>query len=225
MIARRSLVNLLNAHVIVCRWSRIDARIPCATTPHRPTLRPDRWRTAPRRECRAGSVAEFEFQNNDVGLLLGESREQGARRLRPLFSVVVTMPKSEKIIVSEAPASSIASTSRRSDTPVALHAATWKPQMPQPAHDGAGGGRLARIHAGARECDHGNARVSICGSSQEHLAARPRRYTDAFAEVQEAQDGAEYLAVERRTDVRIRGVADAEHAANIQDLDRVARLQ
>ncbi len=46
----------------------------------------------------------------------------------PLAAVVVTMPKSEKIIVSVAPASSIAKMSRRSDTPVALQAATFRPR-------------------------------------------------------------------------------------------------
>jgi hypothetical protein len=42
----------------------------------------------------------------------------------PHFAVVVTMPRSVKIIVRRAPASSNARMSRRSETPVALKAST-----------------------------------------------------------------------------------------------------
>ena len=58
-------------------------------------------------------------------------------RAGPFSAVVVTMPRSEKIIVSDAPASSIVRMSRRSETPVALHAATCKPRcrkLPTIAH-------------------------------------------------------------------------------------------
>ena len=49
-------------------------------------------------------------------------------RAGPLSDVVVTMPRSEKIMVSLAPASSIANMSLRSDTPVALQAETLCPR-------------------------------------------------------------------------------------------------
>jgi hypothetical protein len=96
------------------------------------------------------------------------------------------MPKSEKIIDVLAPASSIASTSRLRDTPVALHAATSKPKW--------------------------RSRPTIAQA-------------DAFAEVGKAQHGAEHLAVERRANVGVGRIADAEYAAYIQKLDRVARLE
>ena len=46
----------------------------------------------------------------------------------PVFAVVVTTPRSVKIMLRRAPASSIARMSRRSDTPVALNACTFKPR-------------------------------------------------------------------------------------------------
>ena len=62
------------------------------------------------------------------GFLLASSVSSARVSCGPLAAVVVTMPKSEKIADSLAPASSIARTSRRSETPVALHAATFQPR-------------------------------------------------------------------------------------------------
>src|SRR5688572_10288604 len=45
----------------------------------------------------------------------------------PVFAVVVTTPRSEKIMLLRAPASSIARMSRRKETPVALNACTFRP--------------------------------------------------------------------------------------------------
>ncbi len=46
----------------------------------------------------------------------------------PEAEVVVTMPRSVKIMLRRAPESSIARTSRRRDTPVALNACTARPR-------------------------------------------------------------------------------------------------
>ena len=49
-------------------------------------------------------------------------------RAGPHFSVVVTIPRSVKIMVRRAPESSKARISRRSETPVALKASTTRPR-------------------------------------------------------------------------------------------------
>ena len=60
--------------------------------------------------------------------LVAQRRLSSARvRAGPLSGVVVTTPKSVKIEVAKAPESSMARMSRRSETPVALKAATRRP--------------------------------------------------------------------------------------------------
>ena len=68
-------------------------------------------------------------------------------------AVVVTTPRSVKIMLRRAPASSIARMSRRSETPVALKRVDDEAAVAHRLHEGAGGGGLARVHAGADEGD------------------------------------------------------------------------
>ena len=55
--------------------------------------------------------------------------------------------------------------------------------------------------------------------------ARSGWHTDALAEIGKMQHRAEHLAVEGRTDVRVGGVTNTQDAADVQQLDRVARLK
>ena len=88
-----------------------------------------------------------------------------------------------------------------------------------------GGRGLAGLHAGTRERHHGHAAHVERGLVVEPLVAGSRRHADALAEIREGEHGAEHLAIERLALVRRRGIADAEHAADVQHLNHVPRLQ
>src|SRR5690606_6572641 len=95
--------------------------------------------------------------------------------------------------------------------------------VPEAAHDGAGRRGLAGVHARAGERDHRHAvqRDRPVGAVRP-LLTDPRRHADALAEVWELEHDAEHPAVERLAVRRVDRVADAEHAAEIQELDDVA---
>src|SRR5882757_404143 len=124
----------------------------------------------------------------------------------PHFAVVVTIPRSVKIMVRRAPESSNAKMSRRSDTPVALKASTMSPRWRMRA-------MMAEAAAVVRA-------VVIPG-----LVSRPGGHADALAEIGEGQYRPQHFAVERLTLVGRRGVADAEDAADIQHLNHVAGFE
>ena len=52
-----------------------------------------------------------------------------------------------------------------------------------------------------------------------------RRDTNALAQVRKVQHRAQYLAVERWTNIRVRRVTNPEHATDIQELYRVTGIQ
>ena len=90
--------------------------------------------------------------------------------------------------------------------------------------DGRGCGGLARFHAGASQSDDGHAmRVERCIEIQLPIAGASR-YADALAQIGEVQHHTKHAAVEGLALVRVGGVANTEHAADIQHLDHIARL-
>ena len=97
--------------------------------------------------------------------------------------------------------------------------------VPQAADNSAGGGRLSRIHAGTGEGYHRDALRVQRSIRVERLRAGARRHADALAEIGEVQYRAQDLAVEWRPDVRIRRIANAEYASDIENLDRVADVE
>ena len=97
--------------------------------------------------------------------------------------------------------------------------------MTEAAHDGARGRRLARVHAGARDRDHGDA-VSLEREVEAQRFRRDaRRHADALAEIWEIEHAAQHLAVERLAVRRIDRIANADHAAEIQELHDVPRRE
>ena len=94
--------------------------------------------------------------------------------------------------------------------------------MPQPADHRAGSRRLAAVHAGSGEGDDRNAGGVEDRVVLERRFADARRHTDTLTQVGEVQDRTEHFAVERRTDVRVRRVAQAHHATDVEELDSVA---
>ena len=101
------------------------------------------------------TVAQFE--HDDVRLAGAISVSMVRVSAGPHFAVVVTIPRSVKIMVRRAPESSNARMSRRRDTPVALKASTIESAMAHARDDGGGRGGLARLHAGAGERHHRHA--------------------------------------------------------------------
>ena len=95
------------------------------------------------------------------------------------------MPKSVKMSVLRAPASSKARMSRRRETPVALNASTVEAAMPHARDDGRRGRGLAGFHAGARQCDHRHALRVELGLRIELAIADAGRHADALAEIGE----------------------------------------
>jgi hypothetical protein len=96
--------------------------------------------------------------------------------------------------------------------------------VPHAAHDRARGRGLAGLHAGARKRDDRHAaRVELCGLL-EPAVADAGRHADALAEVRELQHAPDHATVERLALFRVRGVADADHAADVQHLRDVTGL-
>jgi len=96
--------------------------------------------------------------------------------------------------------------------------------MAHAAHDRAGCGGLACFHAGARQCHHRHPVRVERRRIVELAVPDPRRYADALTEERELQHAAEHAAVERRALVGVHRVAHAEHAADVEQLQDVARL-
>ena len=132
--------------------------------------------------------------------------------------VVETTPRSVKIAVVRAPASSMASTSRRRETPVVLRPSTVSPEWLRLAHQRAGRGRLAAVHARADQC-HDRHALGVQESREvQRLAADPRRHADPLAQVGEVEHRPQHLALERRPQVRVHRVADAHHSAHVEQV-------
>lgn len=115
--------------------------------------------------------------------------------------------------------------SRRSDTPVALRPSTRRPWWANSRTSAQAAAVLPTVHAAA---DHGDDRNSLEVEERlfgQRLAADPRRTPDAFAEHRKGEHRAEHFALERLAEVGIDRVADAEHAAEIEQVDDVARGQ
>ena len=141
------------------------------------------------------------------------------------FDVVAQMPKSENIATCRAPESSIARMSRRSATPVDLNASTMRPLCRKRltiAHAAAVLPEFMQVPAiatiGTPCVSSGTSRLS---GSVETRAGTPTR----CAEIREVEHAAEHAAVERLAVRRIDRVADADHAAEVQQLHDVAGLQ
>src|SRR6185437_2668391 len=92
------------------------------------------------------------------------------------------------------------------------------------ADDGARRGCLARLHAGARQRHDRNPPGLELRFEVEPAQADPRGHADALAEIREVQGHTEHTTVEWLALVRIDGVADPEHAADVEHLDDIARL-
>ncbi len=91
----------------------------------------------------------------------------------PHSPVVVTTPRSVKIMVRLAPESSNARMSRRRETPVALKASTMSPRWRMRATMAAAAASLSRLHAIAGERDHRDA---------AHVERRPAGSSGAVAD-------------------------------------------
>jgi hypothetical protein len=78
-----------------------------------------------------------------------------------------------------------------------------KAKVPQPANDGAGSGRFARVHACPCHGDNRHAVGFDTGVGIKCAGASARGYANSLAEIRKAQNRAEYLAVKWRTDVGI----------------------
>ena len=140
-----------------------------------------------------------------------------------LTGVVETTPTSVKIAVRRAPASSIARMSRRRETPVVLRPSTASPAWVSSRTSAQAAAVLPAFMHEPTMATTGTPRgVERRGEVERHLADL-RRLADALAEVGEAQHGAEHLAVEGRAEVGVDRVADAEHAAQVEQVDRCRR--
>jgi hypothetical protein len=93
-------------------------------------------------------------------------------------------------------------------------------------HDGTGGRRLTRIHAGPGQRDDGNsARIDLDRGVAEALRAHAGWNPDALPEIGKLEHDTEYAAIEGRTLCRIDRVANTEHAAEVENLYGVSGLQ
>ena len=106
-----------------------------------------------------------------------------------LAGVVETTPRSVKSAVRRAPASSIASTSRRSETPVALKASTVKPACAQLAGSGRRPPRSCRRSCRSRRCATTGTprRLERGATGSSGPLADPRRHADPLAEEREVR--------------------------------------
>src|SRR5882757_4115407 len=96
--------------------------------------------------------------------------------------------------------------------------------MAHAADERTSGRRFSSFHAGPRESHYGyTARVEL-RIEVERLVADTRRHADTLAEIGEMKHHAQYAAVEWLALVRVDRITDAQHAADIQHLDDVARL-
>jgi hypothetical protein len=96
--------------------------------------------------------------------------------------------------------------------------------MPHAGDDGAGRRGLTGFHTGAGERDDRHAVRIEFGVRIELLVADARRHADALTEIRELQHDADDARVERPALLGIRGIAHAEHAADVQHLNDVAFL-
>src|SRR5215831_64711 len=97
--------------------------------------------------------------------------------------------------------------------------------MPHARDDSACRGGLAGLHAGAGQRDHRHPAGVERRAGVEWLVADAGRHADALAQVGEVEGHAEHAAVERTALLGVDRVAYAEHAADVQHLNDIARLE
>ena len=135
---------------------------------------------------------------------------------------VLAMPTSLKVSAATAPASSIESASRMSETPVSLAAATRSPPRASPRTSSVAATVLPAFMQVPATYTTGTAALERVGR-RHRAVADVRRPADPVAQLGKGEDGAEHLGLERRADVGIDRGAPAQDAAEVEHLDRVAR--
>ncbi len=165
----------------------LDAEPLARASAPRPRPPPGRWRRARRRSSAARIARIVEDRRHTVGAqeAVPELGHDGVRPAggeaghqrpgRPPARWPASSrprPRSVNRAVARAPASSMASTSRRSETPVALRPSTVRPRVAEMADQGAGGGRLAAVHARADQGDHRHRRRRRGGAAGVAAARR-----------------------------------------------------
>ena len=118
---------MIDADCVVGRRPRHKGRIDVELLPENSRTSPGGNRIVCTKNDNSESIADVVVCENCFDAV-GAEQAVAVFEYDDIGFKLVTMPKSEKIMESDAPASSIARMSRRNETPVALQAATLRPR-------------------------------------------------------------------------------------------------
>src|SRR6185295_10844406 len=168
--------------------------------------------------------AVAQLEHDDVGLLLGELGEHGARQRRAYLArgrhdaEVSEYERVARTGILEGKDVAAQGNTRR------LECIDDQAAMPHARDDGRGGRGLAGFHAGACERHDGYAVRHELRFRIELAVTNARRHADTLAEIRKIQHAADHAAVEGFALVGIHRVAHTEHAADVEHLQDVAGL-